>query len=1158
MDTIKINTFLPDGTQSGELEISIDNILNLGKFSYFMGLCRKSDEETGTQAAETIKSEIISRIAELKNPETGEYKSQNSKEKGEKLEKKLLIICPELKQTERKLKLIAKNQLYFATCTKNRGKNKKSIVCARLGDKYKTPSGICVFIGRKQAASLKAKPKFTATEEKTGFLIKIGSLKEIKSFLILESTENQIKQALETGRQEKKAAEMVQNARAGKIDRDKIKIDTNDPEKIALINMYLTDIYNASAADTTTAAEEEAEQAEQAEEPTETTQEKQEKECITMKENTTNTAVQAETMPEIVPTQAPEQAAEETAKQYTAEEVQKLTGFKPEYVRISSIVRRGWDEEIYNVFRAAFATGTSYKIPTKKMKSATAEVVFTVVSNSGKSLKINIYEKYNGKITEQMNKTKKLCPGGHGHWLLFDPETKKFAQEWRTDDKKGKIEFVQVDTIELANVSRWTSGNIACCDCIPMTETEFDNWRQNPGTAATTTAAAEKKNPDELNFTPVFYPVSEELARQHKNMISWSDYKPGTVTAEYQNAVKNAYEFAKQSDDAEKSLYLADVYARRLAKWYDDYNRNGAACPSVMICGAGNFPTRRKEKQNARFDTLMNQYNKIKQLLDKIEKPHGYGIEIRRDTITAEEFENILYFETIINESENRLQLIFDGKPAEEERNILKRNGFLWSPRFKAWQRQLTENAVAAVWQVVKQFDKLEDAENAEIQAKTEEIKAATPENERTETVETPVETVETEQETAKLNNIDLSNLPCLNGENIPCFVPDSYIGLYSTAQALKENADNSENEKYFREQISRILKKYIVDAENILAVYGAEALEIFEYAEIFNSFIHCELSEEISTAKEKGLKIFAEYHTEPEREEAAQPETIPTEADTNPTDSPEAVAPETMPTNAKEAGTLNDWGGVKFEPVPGFPDPETVGEEAAETSDKLTEALEKLNRMRKKLDIKKYISPENSRYYAGFLSAVCCIFGTVTYDETEKRHYLQAVSETAVQPEEIAQAEAEENNIETVQTAETETTAEATEAEAPEASITKFEPDKIYSAVHISNSDYISAYRIIKRTAKFVTIEHSDGKTSRHKITVIDGREVIYPDGVYSMCIVLHATDAVTADTPRQAEQDYHRQQQERTQQAVQAAQIRHKITRTENKITMISGAAR
>ncbi len=44
-----------------------------------------------------------------------------------------------------------------------------------------------------------------------------------------------------------------------------------------------------------------------------------------------------------------------------------------------------------------------------------------------------------------------------------------------------------------------------------------------------------------------------------------------------------------------------------------------------------------------------------------------------------------------------RLQLIFDGKPSEELRMLLKRNGFRWSPRSAAWQRQLTSNALFAL-----------------------------------------------------------------------------------------------------------------------------------------------------------------------------------------------------------------------------------------------------------------------------------------------------------------------------------------------------------------------------------------------------------------------------------------------------------------------------
>lgn len=49
------------------------------------------------------------------------------------------------------------------------------------------------------------------------------------------------------------------------------------------------------------------------------------------------------------------------------------------------------------------------------------------------------------------------------------------------------------------------------------------------------------------------------------------------------------------------------------------------------------------------------------------------------------------------NADENRLQLFFDGKPSDEIRDALKKEGFRWSPRFGAWQRQLTPNAYRAI-----------------------------------------------------------------------------------------------------------------------------------------------------------------------------------------------------------------------------------------------------------------------------------------------------------------------------------------------------------------------------------------------------------------------------------------------------------------------------
>lgn len=53
------------------------------------------------------------------------------------------------------------------------------------------------------------------------------------------------------------------------------------------------------------------------------------------------------------------------------------------------------------------------------------------------------------------------------------------------------------------------------------------------------------------------------------------------------------------------------------------------------------------------------------------------------------------------NFAEDRLQIIFDSKPENATIVKLKKNAFRWSPRFRAWQRQLTVNAFHAVIRVV-------------------------------------------------------------------------------------------------------------------------------------------------------------------------------------------------------------------------------------------------------------------------------------------------------------------------------------------------------------------------------------------------------------------------------------------------------------------------
>ena len=56
--------------------------------------------------------------------------------------------------------------------------------------------------------------------------------------------------------------------------------------------------------------------------------------------------------------------------------------------------------------------------------------------------------------------------------------------------------------------------------------------------------------------------------------------------------------------------------------------------------------------------------------------------------------------EVVMNKAENRVQIIFDGKPDADIRTKLKSAGFRWAPSQNAWQRQLTENGIRAAKEI--------------------------------------------------------------------------------------------------------------------------------------------------------------------------------------------------------------------------------------------------------------------------------------------------------------------------------------------------------------------------------------------------------------------------------------------------------------------------
>ena len=295
--------------------------------------------------------------------------------------------------------------------------------------------------------------------------------------------------------------------------------------------------------------------------------------------------------------------------------------------------------------------------------------------------------------------------------------------------------------------------------------------------------------PEQVAPAAPYYTINEAAAKRAKDMNSFSDYKQGSATAEYRHYVDEAVQLAERQKRRVDPMYhekidsLLDTYARKLAANMNKGYEIDARVPSILIAGGSNFPTRKKEKQNAARDSNYREWQDIQGLLDKIRSTGMGGIsaddpqavqklekklenleksqetmkavnayyrkhktldgcphlspeqleklkadmasswhlgdkpfatwalsnnsaEIRRvkDRIKSLSQQKEIGFvgwefdggKVEANTEANRLQIFFEDKPDEATREALKSNGFRWSPKAGAWQRQLTSNAYYA------------------------------------------------------------------------------------------------------------------------------------------------------------------------------------------------------------------------------------------------------------------------------------------------------------------------------------------------------------------------------------------------------------------------------------------------------------------------------
>lgn len=120
-------------------------------------------------------------------------------------------------------------------------------------------------------------------------------------------------------------------------------------------------------------------------------------------------------------------------------------------------------------------------------------------------------------------------------------------------------------------------------------------------------------------FNYIMETINEETARRAKENISFSDYKPGSATAQYTAQMEALKEIAE--DYARKSKYITEeperineaqsyinYYGRKYAEYINKDNEITCRCPSVMIAGPANFPVRKKQKQVAAWEANNRNY----------------------------------------------------------------------------------------------------------------------------------------------------------------------------------------------------------------------------------------------------------------------------------------------------------------------------------------------------------------------------------------------------------------------------------------------------------------------------------------------------------------------------------------------------------------------
>lgn len=245
-------------------------------------------------------------------------------------------------------------------------------------------------------------------------------------------------------------------------------------------------------------------------------------------------------------------------------------------------------------------------------------------------------------------------------------------------------------------------------------EAKRQRYLDRAQSARTESRSLNKRASDMASIIPMGQPIlvghhSEKSDRRYRGRISdtfgkayeaskKADYYAdkaasvgtGGISSDDPDAVKKLTEKLERLQNLQEKMKLVNKAIRKNDRkplqdmGYSESDIDKLFAPD--FCGRIGFPPYRLQNNNAEI-------RRLKQRIEHLQK-------VAAVEPNEEECDGYTY-----KEEDNRCQFVFDGKPEESIRSILKGNGFRWSPSRGAWVRQYTANGCFAARRVKEKLN---------------------------------------------------------------------------------------------------------------------------------------------------------------------------------------------------------------------------------------------------------------------------------------------------------------------------------------------------------------------------------------------------------------------------------------------------------------------